>query len=117
MNAIFWVLQIFFGIVFVFHGAVMVSPPASQRERFSKVPYPRRFLQRIGILEVLGAVGLVLPWWLGILPILTPLAAIGLAIILLGAANMHLRATQMPQTIATSLFALLLIGVAIGRWE
>lgn len=62
-----------------------------------------------------GGLGLVLPWWLGIWPILTPLAAGGLGTILLGAANHHLRAGETPFAVATGAYALLVV-VAIGRW-
>jgi len=48
-------------------------------------------IRLIGLLEVLAAVGLILPQWTGILPWLTPLAAAGLVLIMMGAMLVHMR--------------------------
>src|SRR5258705_5722639 len=48
-------------------------------------------IKALGVAELLGVAGLVLPWATGIAPVLTPLAAIGLAVVLVGAAATHLR--------------------------
>ena len=70
----------------------------------------------IGIAEVLGAAGLVLPMATGVLPWLTPLAAIGLAINVLMAAGFHVRADERLNAIETGLWAAIAATVAIGRW-
>ncbi len=71
----------------------------------------------IGIVEVLGAAGLVLPMATGVLPWLTPLAAVGLAIIVLMAAGFHLRPDERLNALETGLWATIAATVAIGRWE
>jgi len=68
----------------------------------------------LGIAEVLGAVGLVVPWLLGIVPVLTPVAAICLAILMGGAVKTH-RDLKEPVLPAVILFCLC-IFVAVGRF-
>ena len=67
--------------------------------------------------EVLGAAGLVLPMATGVLPWLTPLAAIGLASIVLMATGFHLRADERVNALETGLWASIAAVVAIGRWD
>jgi DoxX-like family len=70
----------------------------------------------IGVTELLGAIGLIVPAATGIAPILTPIAAIGLASIMALAAGLHLRRKEMSGVaVTTVLFALTAI-VALGRW-
>ena len=71
----------------------------------------------IGFAEVLGAAGLVVHMATGVLPWLTPLAAIGLAIIVLMAAGFHLRADERLNAVETGLWAGIAAAVAIGRWD
>jgi len=67
----------------------------------------------IGLAEVLGALGLVLPWLLGIVPVLTPLAALGLAATMGGAIMIHYRRNE-PVAVPAVLLTLLLF-VVVGR--
>jgi hypothetical protein len=69
----------------------------------------------IGISEILGAIGLVLPWLTGIAPILTPLAAVGLAIIQALAIPVHLRRGEQKVVPVNIVLLLLALFVAIGR--
>ncbi len=71
-------------------------------------------IKLIGIVEVLGALGLVLPQLTGILPWLTPLAAVGLALTMVGAAVLHVRRSE-PVVPAIMLF-LFAAFVAYGRF-
>lgn len=71
----------------------------------------------IGLAEVLGAAGLVLPMATGILPWVTPLAAVGLGLIVLLATGFHLRANERLQAVETGLWAALAAVVAVGRWD
>ena len=82
---------------------------------FSEMPRPLVIL--IGLTEVLGAVGLVLPMATGILPWLTPLAAVGLAIIVLMAAGFHIRADERLNALETTLWASIAAIIAISRWD
>ncbi|HWS71505.1 MAG TPA: DoxX family protein, partial [Thermoanaerobaculia bacterium] len=71
----------------------------------------------IGLAEILGAAGLVLPMLTGVLPWLTPLAAAGLAVIVLMASGFHLRADERLPALETTLWAGIATIIAIGRWQ
>ena len=116
MNTLFWTLQIVLGIFFILHGAALLVSPPQLQETLDALPYPKAFRQFIGLCELLGGFGLILPWWLGVAPILTPLAAAGLAVILLGAVFTHLQAKEVPQLTATGTVTLLLLVVTFVRW-
>ena len=115
MNIIFWTLQIILGIFFTLHGAALAAWAAPLRDALSISPYPKGFLQFIGLCELLGGLGLILPWWLGVAPVLTPLAA-GLTLIMLGAVITHLQANETPQIVMNSTIVALLILVTLARW-
>lgn len=116
MNTLLWTLQILFAVLFFAHGLMLALQPASMQSTLEPMPYSRSFLRFIGVCEMLGGVGLVLPWCLGVAHVLTPLAAAGLAVITVGAAAYHLRARETPPGIATSTLGVLLVVVAVGRW-
>src|SRR5207249_7207806 len=78
---------------------------------------PRSLVVFIGVTEVLGAGGLVLPMATGILPWLTPLAAVGLALIVLMAAGFHLRADERLNALESGFWAGIAAVIAIGRWD
>ena len=69
----------------------------------------------IGVLEILGAVGVVLPWLLDIAPILTPLAAAGLAVIMVGAIATHVRRKEHQPIIVNVVLLSLALAVSVGR--
>ncbi len=71
----------------------------------------------IGVAEVLAAAGLVVPMATGIAPWLTPLAALGLVIIVLMATGFHLRADERINALETGLWASIAGVIAIGRWD
>ena len=70
----------------------------------------------IGALEVLGAIGIVLPALTGILPWLTPLAALGLVLTMIGAALTHLGRTEYGYIAVAALLLILAAFVAYGRF-
>lgn len=77
--------------------------------------YSLPFIRFIAAAELCGAVGLIVPRAIRILPVLTPLAAVGLGIIMIGAARAHARLHE-PKNIAVNLVLLALLAfVAIGR--
>ena len=69
----------------------------------------------IGLLEVMGALGLILPAALKVAPVLTPLAATGLAATMAGAAVTHLRRGETDRIAAPLVLLLLVLVVAVGR--
>jgi hypothetical protein len=110
-NALLWTLQGLLALLFLFAGATKLAmDPAELAEAGMSVP----FLQFIGVCEVLGSIGLVVPWLTGIRPSLTPLAAAGLLIIMVGATVVT--APQQPiGALVPFVIGLLLAVVAYGR--
>jgi uncharacterized membrane protein YphA (DoxX/SURF4 family) len=117
MDTTIWIIQSLMAVLFVLHGIAMFNPPAAVQESVvKKMGYSLPFLKIIGTLEVLGGLGLILPSWTRIMPILSPLAATGLVIIMIGAAASHARQGEGKQTVATAVVTLLVTFVAIGRF-
>ncbi len=81
------------------------------------VALPGWFLRFLGVAEVLGAFGLVLPGLLRIRPGLTPLAAAGLVIIMIGAVVVTLVGGMLAVALMDLVVALLAAFVAYGRWR
>jgi uncharacterized membrane protein YphA (DoxX/SURF4 family) len=73
-------------------------------------------VKAIGALEILAALGLVLPAALGIAPVLTPLAALGLVLIMVGAAITHVRRKESQMIVANAILAILAVIVVWGRF-
>lgn len=117
MDTFVWTLQLGLGVLFTLHGAALLIMPPQLAGQLASLPYPKSFLQVIGLCEVLGGLGLILPWWLGIMPVLTPLAAVGLAVIMVGAAATHMRASEVRQVAVLSTLVLLLVVVIFARWS
>jgi hypothetical protein len=81
------------------------------------VPLPGVFVRLLGVAEVLGALGLVLPGLLGIRPGLTPLAAAGLTIIMIGAIGITAAGGDLVMGAVPLVTGLLAAFVAYGRWR
>lgn len=115
-NLILWSVQVFLALFFFAAGAPKILGRGLEKWiGFSDLPRP--LVVFIGLTEVLGALGLVLPMATGILPWLTPLAAIGLAITVLMASGFHLRADERLPALETALWASIAAVIAIGRWN
>src|SRR5688572_18038366 len=80
-----WIIQGLLALLFLFAGSMKLITPLEVMMEQMTVPLPGWFLQFIGVCEVLGALGLVLPGLLRMRPVLTPLAGAGLVLIMLGA--------------------------------
>jgi uncharacterized membrane protein YphA (DoxX/SURF4 family) len=117
MNTLIWIAQSLLAVLFIFHGIAMFNPPAAVQDSVvKKMGFSLPFLKIIGTLEVLGGIGLILPSWTRVMPLLSPLAALGLAVIMTGAVVSRERQAEGTQTVATSIVTLLVIFVAIGRF-
>jgi hypothetical protein len=81
------------------------------------MPLPGLFVRFIGVAEVLGAIGLILPGLLRIRPGLTPLAAAGLMLIMIGATVLTLASGEITPALIPLVVGLLLAFVAYGRWR
>jgi uncharacterized membrane protein len=115
VNIVVWIVQALLAVIFALHGVVLISPPEPMKVVFDALPFSRGFMVAIGVLEVLGAIGLILPWALKIQPRLTPLAAAGLTIIMIGAVMTHLLRGEVAQAIPSLIITVLAAFVAYAR--
>ena len=114
-NALLWTVQGLLALLFLFAGGVKLAAPLAQLATMSPLPAP--FLKFIGVAEVLGAIGLILPGLLRIRPGLTPLAAAGLVIIMIGATVLTLAVGDVAPALIPLVVGLLSAFVAYGRWR
>src|ERR671933_2474640 len=116
LKIVLWSVQGFLALFFLAAGAPkLLGRGIEQWTGFADLP--RSQVVFIGFAEVLGAAGLVLPMATGVLAWLTPLAAGGLASIVLMASGFHLRADERLNALETGLWASIAVVVAIGRWD
>lgn len=116
-NRILWAMQWVLGLFFVYVGVMHFVVPDG-------LPGPLEWMYDLsdtqhyvaGTAEILGGLGLILPWLTGIVPRLTPLAAVGLVVVMIGAIVWHVGRDE-PLSIANNAFlAVVLAYVAYGRW-
>jgi uncharacterized membrane protein YphA (DoxX/SURF4 family) len=117
MNVALWIAQGLLALLFLFAGGMKLVLPIEELIKQMPLPLPGLFLRFTGLVEVLGAIGLVLPWLLGIRPGLTALAAAGLVIVMLGATVYTLAAGDIASALMPLAVGLLCAFVAYGRWR
>jgi uncharacterized membrane protein YphA (DoxX/SURF4 family) len=119
LNTILWIFQVVLAMMFLMAGAMkMMQPKDKMAEKMAWVEdFSQDQIRGIGMLEVFGALGLVLPAVTGILPVLVPLAALGLALTMMGAFFTHLRRKEIiPMGAMNMMLFAMTIFVAYGRW-
>ncbi|MEU7611350.1 DoxX family protein [Micromonospora sp. NPDC049204] len=126
MNLVLGIIQILLAVVFLGAGlAKLTQPKEKLRDRMGWVdPVPPTQVKALGAVEVLAALGLVLPPLTGIATVLTPLAAVGLVIVMAGGILVHLRDRKTYDTAAERrrevqgaiVCAVLLILAAVVAW-
>ena len=117
MNILLWILQVLLALLFLFAGSMKFVMSVAEMNNGSPVALPGILLHFIGVCEILGAIGLILPSVLRVKPGLTPLAASGLAIIMLGATVITLKGGAIGAALFPLIICLLCIFVAYGRWR
>jgi uncharacterized membrane protein YphA (DoxX/SURF4 family) len=120
MNIVLWILAGVLAFAFLAAGSMKLAQPKEKLAASPNMAWTQDFspgmIKTIGGLEVLAAVGLVLPAALGIVPVLVPLAAVGLVLLMVGAAITHARRKE-SRAIATNVVLVVLAGVvAWGRF-
>ncbi len=118
MDVALWIIQVLLALVFVMAGVMKLTQP--KEKIAAQMAWANDFSQNnirlIGLVEVLGAIGLILPSLTRILPVLTPLAALGLVATMVGAILTHLRRKETP-AIAVNVVLLVLAAVVVyGRF-
>jgi len=114
-NVALWVIQALLAALFLFAGGVKLVLPVEMLK--GPVPLPGLFLRFIGLAEALGAFGLILPGLLRIRTGLTPLAATGHLIIMIGAVTVTLIGGPASGALVPFVAGLLSAVVAYGRWR
>jgi DoxX-like family len=110
-----WVVQGLLALIFLLNGGMKLVLPAEVLT--GQFPLPALFVRFIGVCELLGAIGLMLPGLLHIRPGLTPLAASGLVIIMIGATALTLASGAGALALMPLAVGLLATFVAYGRWR
>ena len=115
MNTVVWIVQVVLALGFLMAGAMKVTQPraklAPQMGWVEDVTDAQ--VKGIGLVEVAAALGLVLPGATDIAPVLTPLAAAGLVIVMIGAAATHLRRHE-PKFVLINASLLVLASIVAG---
>jgi uncharacterized membrane protein YphA (DoxX/SURF4 family) len=120
MNIALWIIAGILALVFLVAGSnklfipyakLAKAPGAGWVNDFSPV-----FVKVLGAIEIVGAVGLILPGALGIVPVLVPLAATGLAIIMVGAATVSFRRHEPKHALLNLVYLVLGLFLAVGRF-
>jgi|ERR1700693_574831 len=113
-NVVLWVIQTLLALLFLFSGGVKLAMPIEPMAK--QAGMPGMFLRFIGVMEVLGAIGLILPGLLRIRTFLTPLAAAGLVIIMMGATVVMFQMNGAMQALTPAVVGVFAAFVAYGRW-
>ncbi|HKN40555.1 MAG TPA: DoxX family protein [Acidimicrobiia bacterium] len=115
MNTVVWIVQVVLALGFLMAGAMKLTQPraklAPQMGWVEDVTDAQ--VKGIGLVEVAAALGLVLPGATDIAPVLTPLAAAGLVIVMIGAAATHLRRHE-PKFVLINASLLVLASIVAG---
>jgi uncharacterized membrane protein YphA (DoxX/SURF4 family) len=120
MNIVLWILAALLAATFLAAGSMKLAQPKEKLAAAPNMEWTEQFsagqIKTIGALEVLAAIGLIVPAALDIVPVLVPLAAVGLGLLMIGAAITHARRNE-SRGIVTNVVLLVLAGVvAWGRF-
>ncbi|MFM8893935.1 MAG: DoxX family protein [Actinomycetales bacterium] len=120
MNIALWVIAAVLALAFLAAGAMKALKGKQGLQANPRMAWTADFsdgaIRAIGVVEILGAIGLILPALSGVAVILVPLAAVGLALAMLGAIIVHLRRGEREGAIAPAVLMILAIVVAWGRF-
>ena len=117
MNIALWIVQILLALAFLLAGTMKVTRPIEElAKRMGWVnDFKPQTVRLVGTLEILGAVGLILPALTNILPWLTPLAAAGLVLTMIGAMITHIRRGEAYRTPINIVLLVLAAFVVYGH--
>lgn len=118
MNTILWICQGVLSLVFLYSG--INKSLYSEQQLIAKgqtgvVNLPVGVIRFIGISEVLGAAGIIMPGLVNIMPVLTPVTAVCFAVIMVLAARIHYRLHEPKNVITNSILLIMSLFVAYGR--
>jgi len=119
MNTLLWICQIILAIAFLYSGinkSIYSGEKLVAKGQTGVDGLPMPLIRFIGILEILGAFGIILPWWLNIVPVLTPITAICFCIVMILAAPIHYKRKEPKNVLTNIMFLLFSLFVAYGRF-
>ena len=120
MNIALWIGQGLLALVYLAAGGLKVVRSREQLVATGKLEWMKNSsdvgVKAVGLVEILGALGVVLPWSTGIASILTPIAAVGLVVVQVGALRVHLVRDERQPLPVNGLLLLLAAFVAVGRF-
>ncbi len=120
MNIVLWILAGVLAFAFLAAGIMKLTQPKQKLVANPNMAWAQDFspgmIKTIGALEVLAAIGLILPAVLGIVPVLVPLAAVGLILLMAGAAITHARRGESRAIVSNVVLIVLAAVVAWGRF-
>lgn len=120
MTIALWIAQVLLAVLFLFAGGTKLVLPIEVLTSMgspNQIALPGWFIRFIGVCEVLGAIGLILPGLLRIRPRLTALAAAGLVVIMIGATVLSFVADGIAGAVVPLVTGILAAFVAYGRWR
>ncbi len=116
LNVGLWVLQVLMALLFLWHGWLLVAPPAEMAAMMDEqLGFGLRMF--IGVAEILAAAGLILPGVTRILPWLVPAAAAGLMIVMVCATVMHIARGEIPSALTCAVIFVIVTAIAYARWK
>jgi hypothetical protein len=115
IGVLLWILQGLLALLFLFAGGTKLVMPIEDLTKGTSLS--GTFMRFIGVAEILGGLGLILPGLVRIKPVLTPLAAACLVIIMIGATVVTLQTNPPLVALLPAITGLLLIFVAYNRWR
>jgi hypothetical protein len=115
IDKMLWIFQLLLAALFLFAGGMKLVMPAADLARQSSLPVP--FIHFIGVAEVLGALGLVLPGLVRFWRVLTPIAASGLGIIMIGATVLSASGGPAAAALIPFIVGVIAVFIAYGRWR
>jgi hypothetical protein len=120
VNIALWIVQGLLALVYLAAGGLKVGRRREQLVASGNFDWMKDSsdagVKAVGLVEILGALGVILPWLTGIASILTPIAAIGLVVVQIGALRVHLVRNERQPLPANVLLLLLAAFVAVGRF-
>jgi uncharacterized membrane protein YphA (DoxX/SURF4 family) len=118
MNLALWIAQIVLAVVFAASGAAKATMTRDRLLATGQTGvalFPMPVVRFTATMEVLAAIGLILPQATGIAEVLTPLAALGLCVVMVGAASAHIRLNEWRNVAGNAVLFAMALFVALGR--
>jgi uncharacterized membrane protein YphA (DoxX/SURF4 family) len=117
MNALLWTLQVLLAVIFAVSGAAKISQPKDRliaSGQTGVAPFPLPVIRVTAFCELLGAIGIIVPRLVGTAVFLTPAAAAGFAIVMIGAIGSHAYLREPRNVALTTLIFIAAVTVAVA---